>query len=243
MIKFGGTKTIPPQIVTYPSYGFATASGDWLINVRGIAFQTPPFTLRQKMMLKMLTGVMKASESDINSETFQNRVWPFFVDGDRGLKINVSIGAKTYPLRKKSRRNGRFDEWIRVTDSVVRKSVVIGDRGQQQIDFKLETNHPKSPSIQCTVGLLPAVGLSVVSDIDDTIKESKVGDRRELLMNTFVREFRTVDGMADLYARWLQSGASFHYVSSSPWQLYGSLNAMRQNCGFPPGPMLSLIHI
>jgi phosphatidate phosphatase APP1 len=85
--------------------------------------------------------------------------------------------------------------------------------------------------------LLGAGGLSVISDIDDTIKDSHVANRRELLMNTFVREFRSVDGMADLYRDWQAGGAAFHYVSSSPWQLFYSLSAMRSDFGFPEGTM------
>ena len=68
--------------------------------------------------------------------------------------------------------------------------------------------------------LVPEHGLSVVSDIDDTIKISQVRDRRELLRNTFAREFVAAPGMA---ARYQQLAASadtrFHYVSSSPLQL------------------------
>ncbi len=39
-------------------------------------------------------------------------------------------------------------------------------------------------------------GLCVVSDIDDTIKHTQVRQRREMLLNTFAREFTAVPGMA-----------------------------------------------
>ena len=79
--------------------------------------------------------------------------------------------------------------------------------------------------------------LTIVSDIDDTIKVSTVSDRRELLMNTFVRDFRSVDGMASIYRQWQAAGAMFHYVSSSPWQLFDSLEQMLGDCDFPQGTM------
>jgi phosphatidate phosphatase APP1 len=80
-------------------------------------------------------------------------------------------------------------------------------------------------------------GLSVISDIDDTVKVSNVADRRELLRNTFVREFVAVPGMPEAYRRWEQGGASFHYVSSSPWQLSNCLTGFLGMAGLPAGSM------
>ncbi|KAL6063031.1 nucleolar DEAD-box protein required for synthesis of 60S ribosomal subunit [Balamuthia mandrillaris] len=45
-------------------------------------------------------------------------------------------------------------------------------------------------------------GLSVISDIDDTIKVSHVADKKLLMQNTFMRPFEAVPGMARLYQRW-----------------------------------------
>jgi phosphatidate phosphatase APP1 len=85
------------------------------------------------------------------------------------------------------------------------------------------------------VQLISEAGLSVISDIDDTIKVTNVGHRRALLRNTFLREFQAVAGMAELYRKWAASGAVFHYVSSSPWQLYGCLARLLADEGFPTG--------
>ena len=68
--------------------------------------------------------------------------------------------------------------------------------------------------------MVPPQGLSIISDIDDTIKHSQVGDRQAVLANTFLREFQPVPGMPELYREWAQQGIVFHYVSGSPWQLY-----------------------
>ena len=64
----------------------------------------------------------------------------------------------------------------------------------------------------------------VISDIDDTIKITGVGSKRRVLANTFVNEFRAVDGMAKRYRDWSLNGARFHFVSSSPYQLYPTLD-------------------
>lgn len=84
--------------------------------------------------------------------------------------------------------------------------------------------------------LLPApTGVSVVSDLDDTIKISQVTDRKKLLDNTFRQPFRDVPGMAAAYTRWRGQGAAFHYVSASPWQLYPALSTWLDAAGLPQG--------
>ena len=84
---------------------------------------------------------------------------------------------------------------------------------------------------------LASEGLSVVSDVDDTIKISDVRNKKALLSNTFLKEFVPVPGLAEVYTRWADLGASFHYVSASPWQLHSSLADFFKNAGYPHGSM------
>ena len=223
------------MLVTYPSYGFQTVGGDWRINVDGIAFQTPPLNRRQKMLVRMLTSVMKASDDEIQGEIFQDRIWPFFVEAGKGHSILISLGNQTFRLKRKSQRNGRFNSWFRVSNALVEQFAEDDGEGHIKLRYSLTTVSSTAEPIDCEVELLINQGLSVVSDIDDTIKESTVSNRRELLLNTFVREFRSVDGMAAIYRNWRESGADFHYISSSPWQLFGPLQAMQIDSGFPVG--------
>ncbi|MGH8248899.1 MAG: phosphatidate phosphatase App1 family protein, partial [Gammaproteobacteria bacterium] len=83
--------------------------------------------------------------------------------------------------------------------------------------------------------LLRDSGISVISDIDDTIKISQVRDKRELVQNTFCRPFQPAPGMAATYQRWAAQGAQFHYVTASPWQLYEPLGEFVRRNGFPAG--------
>ncbi|MFV0482462.1 MAG: phosphatidate phosphatase App1 family protein [Campylobacteraceae bacterium] len=80
-------------------------------------------------------------------------------------------------------------------------------------------------------------GYAVISDIDDTIKDSKVLDKKELLRNTFVNEFKAVSGMSDFFKSIKKPNTitSFHYVSSSPIQLYPALQEFIDKNGFPKG--------
>ena len=86
--------------------------------------------------------------------------------------------------------------------------------------------------------LVEEVGLSVISDIDDTVKVTQVADREKMLRNTFLRSYVAVPGMADLYRQWARRGATFHYISASPWQLYEPLYTFMEARGFPAGSFL-----
>ncbi len=81
--------------------------------------------------------------------------------------------------------------------------------------------------------------MSVVSDIDDTIKITEIPAGTEIVLrNTFLRDFVAVPEMAQIYRALYQdpTNASFHYVSGGPWQLYSPLaEFLIKKEGFPPG--------
>ena len=76
-------------------------------------------------------------------------------------------------------------------------------------------------------------GSSVISDIDDTVKITNVTDRRSLLEHTFLLDFIAAPGMSDFYGNWTTEVTGFHYVSSSPWQLYEPLREFLDANDFP----------
>ncbi|KAF1803252.1 hypothetical protein FB192DRAFT_1277981 [Mucor lusitanicus] len=86
------------------------------------------------------------------------------------------------------------------------------------------------------VQLIEPYGVSVISDIDDTIKDTRVlSGARTVLSNTFFNPTRAIPGMADAYLQWYNLGASYHYVSNSPFQLVHMLHQFIHNHHFPPG--------
>jgi len=86
------------------------------------------------------------------------------------------------------------------------------------------------------VVFIEQIGLSVVSDIDDTIKISNVADKKAFMKSLLVSNFEAVAGMEQLYAEWEKKYcARFHYVSGSPWQLWEPLANFLEEKGFPQG--------
>lgn len=83
-------------------------------------------------------------------------------------------------------------------------------------------------------------GVSLISDVDDTIKHSNISaGAREIFRNTFVRDLNdlTVDGVKEWYTRMHDLGVSIHYCSNSPWQLFPVLASFFKLGGLPPGSL------
>ncbi|KAM0717790.1 hypothetical protein Q7P37_006122 [Cladosporium fusiforme] len=72
-----------------------------------------------------------------------------------------------------------------------------------------------------TVYLIPPKGISVVSDIDDTLRVTKIYDPKEGLLNSFARDFTPWEDMPGIYANWSRNLPDVHfaYLSTTPEQV------------------------
>jgi len=82
-------------------------------------------------------------------------------------------------------------------------------------------------------------GVLVISDMDDTVKVTEVFRGKDMVVrNTFLEEFRAVDGMAELYGSWAEElGAAVVFVSNSPPELQEPLRGFLRDSGFPRAPI------
>ena len=233
------------QIVFYPSVAQRVA-GDtnfWRAEIRGCVFEVEQrtvllATLRAALDLKDVT--MTAAEAKV----FNERARLFLVDHKRGKQVFIRCGTNEF-LVGKTGVDGRFAGTVRLREKDWGRRPPSGraeDRGAAPAGS--ETSAPFTAVLAADdqrifsgeVCFLEDQGLSVISDIDDTIKVTEVRNRHATLRNTFLREFQPVPGMAELYQSWAHSNrAAFHYVSASPWQLYEPLSTFIQTHGFPSG--------
>ncbi|RKP39046.1 hypothetical protein BJ085DRAFT_28777 [Dimargaris cristalligena] len=153
--------------------------------------------------------------------------------GDYRLPETVNVFAES----------GRFNSYLRLTDRMVAEwlhrspvSLVRSSRRGHTL-VRLEGHLPYHPHPSYgIVDLIGPHGVSVISDIDDTIKISNVAHGKLALMEKALFEpSQEVPGMAELYHGWWERGAHFHYVSNSPWQLLPTLQKFFQEHRFPPG--------
>jgi len=84
------------------------------------------------------------------------------------------------------------------------------------------------------IRLIHATGLSVISDIDDTLKVTEIPAGGKIVVrNTFLGDFTVAPEMIDSYKA--LGLACFHYVSGAPWQLYRPLSEFIEKEEFPEG--------
>jgi hypothetical protein len=106
-------------------------------------------------------------------------------------------------------------------------------------EIAFELYQPKYPQNRAeSFALHPSSeGVSLISDIDDTIKISNVLDKKALIKNTFLNEFKATEGIKKIFNFAINdlNATAFHYVSSSPAQLYPPLKEFLDKEGFPKG--------
>jgi hypothetical protein len=223
------------SIVFFPTFAHMDpTTGRWKVRIHGWIYDD-----RSRSRLGALTFRLICRMAGINrvmSKTpmFQERSRPFLVNTRGGKRLAIRIGDEVFELSK-STGAGHFEGTVELSPDQMQSLMAETETNPDSIAFAAVTHPGDARAFAGTVRLIPQTGLSVVSDIDDTIKHSHVADRRRLLVNTFLRDFAAVPGMAPLYQQWAKHGAQFHYVSASPWQLFEPLEAFLKSEGFPPG--------
>lgn len=215
------------RIIFYPTIA-ERISGDaaWRVEIRGSAFEPE----KRGVLLAALREALELEHVEMTpseERIFNERARLFLVDHERGKKIFVRFGSKSFAVGK-SKADGSFSGKVPLSDREMAKS--------SRITFEAALPPAESRVFRGEGFKLEETGLSVISDIDDTIRITEVRNRHAMLRNTFLRDFAPVPGMAEFYQTLARSNhAQFHYVSASPWQLYEPLAEFVNAYGFPHG--------
>lgn len=202
-------------------------TNEWVLPVYGWIYEPENSIVRKAAFAKVLLeryGLVVDEQSRAN---FDRRVNLLLADNERGKRIGVELGGKTYVMGK-SKPNGHFEGVIRVS------AASLIERSQNgKVHFRAVVDEADSRCFKGAVLLWEPEGLVVISDIDDTVKVSDVSDTRNLLEYTFFLDFKPVPGMAHQYRAWADQGAGLFFVSSSPWHFYEPLQEFFAEFGFP----------
>lgn len=236
-------KTIPTtnlktdeRVLIFPTNAVLDqATGYWDLNIHGWVFEPERDSLWRNGLIKSLAVFLGVEEDTKEGNRFADRTAMFLVDNERNKNIVLSTGGQ-YFSAPTTGPNGHFEFNARF---------LLGkDSCHDWMTLKVKTNNGDRRNMTGQVQCLAQKGISVISDIEDTIKDSNVLDKKELLKRTFLKEFKAVAGMSTLYQHWHQQGYRFHYVSSSPWQLYPVLSEFIDDQSFPRGSMhLKLVRL
>ena len=231
------------MIVLFPTYGRRLpGTSRWQATVAGMVSRPLPERSRRRVLaVKVLKRLLDLDEDEIESAVFRRRAESFFFERVAGREVEITLAGRSVAAGRTD-KIGHFHARIELeaADETIpavpfAAAVRTPDGDTDSLPAADDSRRPLAAT--GSIHLVPAAGLSVISDIDDTVKVTNVANRRELLRNTLLREFAAVPGMAAVYRHWQAEGTAFHYVSASPWQLSRCLCGFLEEAGLPAGSM------
>jgi phosphatidate phosphatase APP1 len=228
------------MIVLFPTYARRIpGTASWEASVAGMVSRPlPEWSRRRVLAVKVLRRLLDLREADVETDIFRRRAESFFFERVAGCRVDIDIGGRRLAAGPTD-RIGHFRADFTLDGDLTHGTTAVPFRAVMAVDDLGGPDPPGDgpPAAAGCIHLVEEHGLSVISDIDDTVKITNVANRRELLRNTLLREFAAVPGMADVYRGWREAGTAFHYVSASPWQLSRCLCGFLDEAGLPAGSM------
>ncbi len=218
-------------VVFYPTFArLDEADAECGLAVHGLIFEEENRSWRRGLAVAALRRTLGVKRGTSEARLFDRRIRLFLIDHERGKKVSVRIGDREFAVGV-SGPHGHFRGTLRVPVAEARR--LAGPGGW--IDYHAVTGPDDDRRFTGRIRLIDPEGLSVISDIDDTVKHTGVRSVKQMLASTFTRPFVSVPGMVEVYQKLCEAGGVVHYVSASPWQLYEPLSEFFHEEGFPPG--------
>lgn len=244
---FTGRIAPDERVIFFPTSAHAKNSTHWNLPVHGWTFQPKEDSVKRAAFRSLLRRVLKVPSKSDEKHMLNHRVKSFVVDNNRWKRPKIMLAEKEYSMPP-SKKNGHFQTNLTLsTDELIMSSQLLAAGQQGQVTLPKSVNFYALSSdgkrqYGGIIHLVPPEGITILSDIDDTIKITNVVSKKEMLRNTFMKEFQEVPGMAQVYQQWFSNIAAtdeslhihLHLLSASLYQLYEDLEEFRVRCGFPP---------
>jgi Uncharacterized conserved protein (DUF2183) len=192
----------------------AHQSGDgrhWIVPVHAWVYVPQDSHVRRGTIARILKARHDLNVTPASAPFFDLRVNLLLADNKRGRTIVVDV-AGTRATLPPTAANGHTRAQVRIPVTASTSDGAIAT-------IRAVLPPSASRAIETSAHMIGPAGLSIISDIDDTVKITHVLDRRRMWEETFYKPFDAVDGMPAAYAKLTATGAPVHYVSSSPWHL------------------------
>ncbi len=213
-------------VVLMPAAAHQSEDGrHWVVPLHASVYVPQNSHLRRAAIAELLKLRYGLDLTPASGPYFDARVNLLLGDNKRGRTIVVDIGGARATLPPTG-ANGHAATLVRIP-----VSAAMPDGGRLMIRAVLAV--PDARKFETSAHLIGPKGLSVISDIDDTVKVTHVLDRRRMLEATFYKPFEAVDGMSAAYRGLAAKGTAVHYVSSSPWHLAEPLLEFLGASGLP----------
>jgi hypothetical protein len=230
------------RFVRFRPYGYWGADG-WNVRVHGNVYKQPDIseeTLDDLANL-FLVGTdiedLPASQQEqarnLTASIFvvqQNNetVVVNFVNDDATTDATIDGGAdpaaggqQTIELPYATTLEGDFDAFVplRNTSGPNGGYMTPGNQTRQVQTLKVFANGTDTGN--ATAYLVPQEGVTIISDVDDILRVTKIYDPEEGLLNSFARPFTAWENMPEIYANWgnASDNIHFHYLTTTPEQV------------------------
>jgi Uncharacterized conserved protein (DUF2183) len=227
----------PTQALNIPGYGNWTTSG-WSLRVHGNIFKQPVISDEKINDLANVflidTKIQELPPSQSAQAANLTRSIYIVQQGD----VNVTVDIEPAPS---AGTNGEPGGGGAVTPPGGSQQVTLPDPTTDQGDFDVfvplndqgfadgnTTGPPQRINVyvngteagNATSYLVTTEGLTVISDIDDILRVTKIYQPKEGLLNSFARPFTQWMNMPDIYANWSKAlpDTHFHYLTTTPEQ-------------------------
>ncbi|KAK3946241.1 hypothetical protein QBC46DRAFT_248036 [Diplogelasinospora grovesii] len=232
---------LPTQVLNVPAYANWTDQG-WNVRVHGNVYKVPNLTEsklnslanifligtditdlpgpQQTQARNLTSEIFVVQQKDVNvTVTFANDV--AVEPQNDGGAINAAGGAQSIQLPYSTTAEGDFDAWLTLanTSSSSGGHMLAGNATTRIQTLNMYINGTDTGN--ATAYLVPPTGITVVSDIDDILRVTKIWDPKEGLLNSFARPFTPWLNMPEIYSNWSTSlqDFHFHYLTTTPEQV------------------------
>jgi hypothetical protein len=120
---------------------------------------------------------------------FNQRTALFHAESEEGKVIDIACRRQPHPHHDAAFGQGRPLQPARGDRCAAHAAAASQEsRAVGAVPWRHRPGRTAAP-LRGQAQIVPAQGVSIISDIDDTIKRTQVRDRREMLLNTFSRRF------------------------------------------------------
>lgn len=217
-----------------------------------LAFDSNPFPYMSKVVEDSSASLEKSLMRQDSTESSTSKLSRHYSDHEL-VNCHANLATRISPFLSKPIAGQTLECEILANGQVVASSkFMTGENGHFRGTIKVtpsETDIARIEKLEAKIQdcglsatteihLVHAAGISVISDMDDTIKHTNiVAGMREAFRNAFVRDLRTLEvtGVRAWYSTMQDMGCKFHYVSNAPYQLWPCLAAFIKIAGLPAG--------
>ncbi|OTA96331.1 hypothetical protein M434DRAFT_392989 [Hypoxylon sp. CO27-5] len=231
----------PTQVLNIPAYANWTEQG-WNVRIHGNVYKQPNISQErlddlanvfligtdidelsepeQRQARNLTASIFVVQQPDLNvTINFENDV-DVRSDASGGV-INAAGGAQSIRLPYPTTDEGDFDAFVILQNTTGPNGghLMAGNATSSIQALNMYANGTDTGN--ATAYLVPPTGFTIISDIDDILRVTKIYDPKEGLLNSFARAFTPWMNMPEIYANWSATipNFHFHYLTTTPEQV------------------------